>query len=99
MTEDLYISDAIEQKLSNKHSLTRIEVEEAWAAYDGITLVDDREEHLTNPPTEWFLVKAPTGKILKVVFVPDDDGICYLKSAYEANQAVIRMFKRNGGKL
>ena len=69
-------------------------------SYEGILLEDNREEHRTDPPTEWFLVRVRKGLILKIVVVIDFDGIAYLKSAYgPPNKGVLRIFKRTGGDI
>jgi hypothetical protein len=102
MTEDLFISADVEKKLSEKHGLDRATVEQVWKVYTGITLEDDREQHKTDPATEWFLIRDSSGQILKIVFVLDDDGIAYLKSAYPLTRntnKVIGIFTRNGGRL
>jgi hypothetical protein len=57
-------------------------VQDTWKAYNGQLVADTREEHLTNPVTQWFLVKdRGTGEVLKIAAVIDDDGIAYLKTA------------------
>jgi hypothetical protein len=54
MTEDLFISDNVERKLNNKHSLRGQDVERLWKKYNGITLEDTRENHRTAPPLSGF---------------------------------------------
>jgi hypothetical protein len=94
----LYISPTIAKKLKDKHGVETTEVQEAWDAYDGTTLEDTREQHRTNPATMWFLSKTKAGRILKVVYVPED-GIGYLRTSYDANATEIWLFKLKGGVL
>ena len=99
MKEELYISDRIVEKIKNKHRLDKDEVIQAWKKYDGITLADTRERYWTYPPTEWFLVRSDSGKLLKIIFMIDDDGTAYLKSAFEADKTEKRIFLAHGGIL
>jgi hypothetical protein len=100
VVEQLYIHRDIVSKCLIKHNVSESEINEAWQSYDGMVLVaDDREEHRTNPPTIWFVARTVGGRKLKVIVVIDTDGIGYLKSAYEANQRVINLFRSMGGKV
>ena len=92
----LYISPDIAKKLKDKHSLYVSEVESVWANYNGITLEDTREQHRTSPATMWFIAKSPTGRDLKIVYVPEDD-IAYMRTAYDANATEIWLYKKRGG--
>lgn len=91
----LIISDEIRSKLSIKHGIEEREVEEAFANLDGEYLIDSREEHATNPPTEWFVASTNRGRLIKVIFV-NDNGNIYLKSAYEPSDEVLRIYKKLG---
>lgn len=98
MQEYLFIHKTIENKCLIKHNVLENEIREAWQSYDGTVLVtDDREEHRTNPPTVWFVVKTSGVRLLKIIAVIDSDGVAYLKSAYDANQKVINLFRKMGG--
>lgn len=55
-------------------------------------MIDDREEHATDPPTRWFVAETDRGRRLKVIFVWYEDGRIHLKSAYEANNEVQALF-------
>lgn len=100
MKEYLYISDRITEKLISKHGINPLEVQKVWELYVGIILGDSREQHRTNPPTGWFLV-IHSKRLLKVVFVIDDDNTAYLKTAfYPLHPGVHKsIFLSKGGKL
>lgn len=54
---------------------------------------DDREGNQTIPPTFWFISETDNGRKLKVVVVPKN-GDLYLKTAYEANNAELKLYAR-----
>ncbi len=49
---------------------------------DGHFLIDDTEEHKTDPETNWFIAETNYGRLLRVYFVRRGDDI-YLKTALE----------------
>jgi hypothetical protein len=51
-----------------------------------------REEHVTDPPTRWFVAETDVGRLLKVMFMQTNEGIV-IKSAYEPSEAVIRIYR------
>lgn len=91
--KNLIISSDILEKLTSKHEVTRAEVEESFMNRDGPYLSDNREEHKSDPKTEWFIAETDAGRRIKVVFV-FNNGNVYLKSAFPANDAAIALYKR-----
>lgn len=89
----LVISQKIESKLLDRHGVTVEEVRECFANCVGGLLTDNREEHKTNPPTEWFIAETNRGRRLKVIFV-EDNGSVYLKSAFAPNGDEERMYAK-----
>jgi len=89
----LIISSKIRAKLVEKHSVSKDEVEQCFTTREGKYLIDKREEHLTDPPSQWFIAETYYGRTLKVVFVMDGDNI-FIKTAYEANEIEIGIYKR-----
>ncbi len=53
--KNLEISGGVLDKLANKHQVERKEVEQCFRNINGPLLIDNREDHRTNPPTLWFL--------------------------------------------
>ena len=78
---DLVISPKVQQKLSAKHHVTKDEIVQCFMNRDGPNLIDEREDHATNPPTLWFIGETDVGRQLKVVFVPEH-GNLYLRTAF-----------------
>ena len=93
----LKISEDVQDKLDNKHFVSRKEVEECLAnRMSGVLLEDDREKHRTNPPTQWFLARTNRKRLLKIVFILRGNEV-HLKTAYEANADEINIYCTRGG--
>lgn len=93
MLPNLVISPAIRAKLSTKHRVEEHEVIECFLNREGGYLQDTREEHLTDPPTDWFVAETNAGRLLKVMFILRDGNIV-IKSAYDANDAVSKIYDK-----
>ena len=89
--QNLIISPAIQGKLELKHGISRSDVEQCFINRQRSYLLDDRLNHLTEPPTEWFISENDRGILIKVVFVFDNEMI-YLKSAFPPNSTEIRIY-------
>lgn len=89
--KNLVISPAIEGKLTLKHQITRQDVEQCFINRTRSYLIDNRLDHKTEPPTEWFIAENNRGTLIKVVFI-FDDGLIYLKSAFPPNSIEIRIY-------
>jgi len=89
--KNLVISPAIKEKLLQKHSLSRNDVEQCFMNRTRSYLMDNRLNHVTDPPTEWFIAENDRGLLIKVVFV-FDDGIIYLKSPFPPNLTEISIY-------
>lgn len=89
------ISDQISKKLFVKHNVTNEEVEQCFANIEGKFLLDNREEHQSNPPTLWFIACTNQGRKLKIVFIPENGDI-YLRSAFTPNDTEIFIYEKNG---
>lgn len=89
----IIITEAIQKKLLDKHNVSRKEVEDCFVNREGGLLIDDRENHKTNPQTQWFIAPTNGNRFLKVVFVQDGADI-YIKTAYEANTEEIRIYDK-----
>lgn len=88
---NLRISEAVLQKLHSKHGVSRREVEQCFENKCGLLLVDDREEHRTDPPTLWFVAPTNSGRKLKIIFIVRD-GQVHLRSAYNADQTTCSLY-------
>jgi hypothetical protein len=54
---------------------------------------DTRAKHLTNPLTKWFVAPTDRDRALKIMFVPEKDGVD-LKSAYDATDEIRRIYTK-----
>ena len=86
------MSAKIKAKLQEKHQVTPQELAECFYNRTFPTLIDSRENHRTDPPTEWFIATTDKGRELKVIFILDD-GVIYIKSAFDADKQSIRIYK------
>lgn len=91
----IIISQKLQTKLTEKHKVTRKEVEECFENKRGRLLQDDREDHRTDPPTQWFIAETHHLRELKIVFVRRGDDI-FLKSAFEPDAEERRIYKKYG---
>lgn len=88
----IVISLAVRQKLASKHGVSYEEVEQCFCGM-GATLIDSREQHVTNPPTRWFVGETDYGRKLKVVFILDGSNFI-VKTVYPANDDEIRIYEK-----
>lgn len=94
----LIITTAVREKLKSRHQVSVAEVEQAVRNRVGALLADTREEHLTDPPTLWFLAETNKGRLLKVMVVVYNGNV-HVKSAYEPSDAVRRLYGKLAGGL
>ena len=90
----IVISEEIKAKLASKHEVGEAEVHQCFANRTGCLLRDAREEHRTDPPTEWFIAPTNRGRLLKVCFVPD--GNFYLRTCYPPNHTELGLYRKYG---
>lgn len=91
----LVISPKIQSKLSTKHHVSSEEVQECFANREGNFLEDTRENHKSDPPTQWFIAETDRGRKLKVIFIHRDGNI-YLRSAFEPDEVALRIYAKYG---
>jgi len=96
--DNLFISDAILEKIQAKHSVSRLEVIQCFANRYGKLLFDNREKHQTKPPTLWFIAKTNKNRALKIVYIQLNNKVL-LKSAFEPNEIEIEIYRKFGGKF
>jgi uncharacterized DUF497 family protein len=89
--QNLKISDAVLEKLTIKHGVSRREVEQCFDNKCGLLLEDDREYHKSDPPTLWFVAPTNAQRELKVIFICRD-GVLHLRSAYDADDNIKRIY-------
>lgn len=92
----LKCSSAVKQKLAQKHGVSLEEVQQYFANREGNLLEDIREEHKTDPPTQWFIAETDYGRRLKVAFMLKGDDIIIIKTSYEPNQTEDGIYRKFG---
>jgi len=92
--QKLKISAKVLRKLIEKHRVSRNEVRECFYNRKRDFLEDTRSEHLTEPPTLWFIARANNGRLLKVVFIKHNDGTFEIKTAYEPNLNEVKIYEK-----
>ena len=92
---NLIISANVLAKLKDKHDVSVREVEQCFENKCGVYLEDTREDHLTDPPTLWFIAPTNRERLLKVAFM-FIDGNVHLKSAYDADEEATEIYEVKG---
>lgn len=91
----ILISQAVLEKLREKHTVERREVEQCFENKVGTFVIDDREDHRTDPETLWFIAPTNNERLLKVAFMFIDGNI-HIKSAFEPYQSEIELYEELG---
>ncbi|MBK5915127.1 hypothetical protein [Rhodocyclus purpureus] len=90
----LLISDRIREKLAGKNPpVSEQELVQCFANQTREPLIDLRSEHLTDPPTRWFVGETDYGRKIKIMYVNRQEGT-HIKSAYDADQNIIRIYNK-----
>jgi hypothetical protein len=90
----LDISRDIREKLLTKHNVTEEDIIQCFSNDYGLGLLyDDREDHKTDPRTQWFIGETDFGRRLKVALVFDGHRIC-IKTAYPPNAEEERIYAK-----
>jgi len=80
----ILFASTVEEKLRSKHNVSLTEVLQCFENRSGGLLIDTREKHRTDPPTQWFISETNANRRLKVVFVQKGEHV-FVKTAYEPN--------------
>lgn len=91
----IIISKKTREKLAQKHNVCEEEVAQCFANRAGRYLQDPREEHASDPPTQWFIAETDFGRKLKIVFILKDGDI-HLRTAYPPNIDELRIYAKYG---
>lgn len=90
----LVITHKVKTKLNQRHNVKESEIIEAFANREKGFLTDSREEHRSDPPTEWFVAETDFGRKLKVCFV-NAEGNIHIKTAYTATEQICDIYNRH----
>jgi len=87
------ISARVREKLAAAdHAVTVDEVVECFMNLEGPAFRDQRAEHETDPPTQWFVAETDKRRVLKIVYIEYPDFFA-IKSAYEASQKWVTLYE------
>jgi hypothetical protein len=90
----LIISHSVRVKLGNKTPpVTREEIEQCFANRSGRYLEDTREDHKSNPPTQWFIAETYYGRKLKIAFIQRDKSTV-IRTAYDPSKEELRIYTK-----
>ncbi|MGI2146268.1 ADP-ribosyl-(dinitrogen reductase) hydrolase [Shewanella sp. SR44-4] len=87
------MSKPVRDKLLQKHGVNVSEVYECFLNRTHTDLVDNREDHRTNPPTKWFISETDKGIKLKVCYI-QDAGDLFIKSVFPPNDVESDIYNR-----
>lgn len=89
--KNIKISQATLDKLRDKHDVTAREVEQCFENIEGPLLIDEREDHKSDPPTLWFISRTNKNRLLKVAYI-QRGGIVQVRTCYEPNEAEMQIY-------
>jgi uncharacterized DUF497 family protein len=89
--KNLHISENVLEKLHRKHHVDRREVEQCFENIDGPLLIDNRENHKSDPPTLWFISKTNKNRLLKIAYIQRGSEI-HLRTCFEPNEDEIKIY-------
>ena len=89
----IMISAAVRAKLETKHKVTEKEICQCLENRAGKFLIDDREDHRTDPATHWFIAETNCQRRLKIVFI-FKTGKLHIRTAYEPNAMEISIYEK-----
>jgi hypothetical protein len=91
---NLTVSPSVLQKIKTKHDITEEQIYECFYNRTHGFLIDSREEHKSDPPTNWFISETDCGLRLKVCFIQIGTEI-KLKTAFvPTNPNTVEMYYR-----
>lgn len=88
----IVISAGILSKLQDKHQVTEAEVRQCFDNICGGLLIDDREDHRTDPPTLWFIAMTNKRRLLKICYV-QKGADQHVKSAFDPIEIEMRIYR------
>lgn len=91
---NIKIGKGIALKLKLKHSVMLEEVEQCFLNREKGLLEDTREQHMTRPPTLWFIARTDKNRLLKIVFIELLSGGYAIKTAYEPSNKEVKIYDR-----
>lgn len=94
MLRKIRMSLRVLMKVNQKHQASYEEIEQCFLNRKKGFLEDTRVEHLSIPPTLWFITETDFGRRLKIVFMVLKNGHYEIKTAYEPNLNEERIYEK-----
>lgn len=92
----LFISEKVRAKLSAKSPpVSEEDILQCFANRTGRNLTDSREQHDSDPPTQWFIAETDFGRKLKICYIPIP-GKPVIRTAYDPNPEEVRIYRKFG---
>jgi len=89
----LVISPKVAAKIAAKTPpVTQEEIIQCFANRTTLYLIDDREEHQSDPPTRWFIAQTDFGRVLKIVFILRASEV-HIRSAFDPSKEAIAFYE------
>jgi hypothetical protein len=89
----LVISPKVAAKLAaKKPPVSQEEILQCFANRSTLLLVDNRENHQSDPQTLWFIAQTDFGRQLKVVFIPRN-GEIVIRTAYDPSPEALAFYE------
>ncbi len=90
---DFKISRQVEEKLRDRHGVSRKEIIERFFNRSGPPFQDTRANHQTDPPTFWLVSETDVGRVLKIVYIQRGQDFI-IKTAYEPKDGSDVLYQR-----
>ncbi len=94
----LHISDQVDKKLQ-KREIGQFHLLECFGNQTRSALIDEREEHKTDPPTQWFIAETDSGRRLKVVYIQITVLDFVIKTAYDPDASEEDIYQKYSVRL
>lgn len=92
----LIISPVVLSKLANKKPpVSKEEIKQCFLNRTGTSILDEREEHASDPPTRWFIAETDVGRELKIAFIPKGNDVI-IRTAYDPNSDERKIYRTYG---
>lgn len=87
------IASGIRKKLTEKHGISELEIEQCFLNRRMPVLIDDLEDHATDPPSLFFVSHTDKGRRLLVVYIQKGPKVV-IKTAFEPSDARVSVYER-----
>lgn len=94
----IVVSKKTLEKLRDKHRVALRDIEQCFDNRAGGFEKDNREQHRSNPPTQWFISATNQNRLLKICFIRRGSAI-HIRTAYEPNEEEVFLYESKGNSM